>query len=157
MNVVYSNNFFEPFTTTSKGIFSKSERSIAFSGVGQVLDANNQYLFPILRAEPTTFSYNQEKNSGEYSKNSGEALTLVSGYQTRNNQRVSIAGSLSMCSNDNIHLTIGSQGGLESSANFKFCRELYQWTFQQRGVLKLSQMKHHKVRSILYMTNVLER
>jgi hypothetical protein len=105
---VYSNNFFEPFTTTSKGIFSKSERSIAFSGVGQLLDANNQYLFPILRAEPTTFSYNQEKNSGEYSKNSGEALTLVSGYQTRNNQRVSISGSLSMCSNDNIHLTIGS-------------------------------------------------
>jgi hypothetical protein len=24
LNVVYSNNFFEPFTTTSKGIFSKS-------------------------------------------------------------------------------------------------------------------------------------
>ncbi len=95
-------------------------------------------MFPILRAEPTTFSFNQEKNSGEFSKNSGEALTLVSGYQTRNNQRVSISGSLSMCSNDNFHLTIGSEGGLESSANFKFCQELYQWTFQQRGVLKLS-------------------
>jgi oligosaccharyltransferase complex subunit beta len=150
LNTVFSKNFFEPFTTTSKGIFSKNEKSIAFSGIGQVLDPNNQYVFPILRAEQTTFSYNQEKNSGEYSKISGEALTLVSGYQTRNNQRVSISGSLSMCSNDNIHLTLGSQGGLESSANFKFCQELYQWTFQQRGVLKLSQMKHHKVRSIYY-------
>jgi hypothetical protein len=130
LNTVFSKNFFEPFTTTSKGIFSKSEKSIAFSGIGQVLDPNNQYVFPILRAEQTTFSYNQEKNSGDYSKNSGEALTLVSGYQTRTNQRVSISGSFSMCSNDNIHLTLGSQGGLESSANFKFCLELYQWTFQ---------------------------
>jgi oligosaccharyltransferase complex subunit beta len=105
MNVVYSRNLFEPFTTTSKGIFSKSELSIAFSGIGQVLDPNNQFVFPILRAEPTTFSFNEEKNSGDISKTSGEALTLVSGYQTRNNQRVSISGSLSMCSNDNIHLT----------------------------------------------------
>ena len=105
LNTIYSRNLFEPFTTTSKGIFSKSERSIAFSGVGQVLDQNNQYLFPILRAEPTTFSFNPEKNSGDISKISGEALTLVSGYQTRNNQRVSISGSLSMCSNDNIYLT----------------------------------------------------
>ena len=100
---VHSKNFFEPFTTTSKGIFSQNEKPIAFSGVGQIIDSSNQYVFPILRAESTSFSFNEEKN--EVAKVSGDAITLVSGYQTRNNQRVSISGSLSMCSNDNMHAT----------------------------------------------------
>jgi len=30
--VIYSSNLFEPFRTTSKGIFSSSERPIAFNG-----------------------------------------------------------------------------------------------------------------------------
>ena len=41
--------------------------------------------------------------------------------------------------------SIGAVGGIEDSANYIFCKELYQWTFQQRGVLKLSNMRHHKV------------
>jgi hypothetical protein len=102
-NVVFSKNFFEPFTTTSKGIFSQSEKPIAFSGVGQVLDPSNKFVFPILRAEQSTFSFNQDKN--EISKVSGEALTLVSGYQTRKNQRVAVSGSLGLCSNNNMLLT----------------------------------------------------
>jgi hypothetical protein len=98
---VQSKNFFEPFTSTSKGIFSQSEKPIEFSGVGQILDSSNQYLFPILRAESSTFSFNEEK--GEVARASGDAITLVSGYQTRNNQRVSISVSLSMCSDDRMH------------------------------------------------------
>jgi hypothetical protein len=74
---VFSKNFFHPFTTTSKGIFSQSEKPIAFSGVAQLVDSSNQFVFPILRAEPTTFS---EKANGDIAKASGEALTLVSGY-----------------------------------------------------------------------------
>jgi len=104
LNFVHSKNFFEPFLTTSKGIFSQSEKPIAFNnGLGQVLDSSNQYVFPILRAEQTTFSYNEE--NGNTAKASGDGITLVSGYQTRNNQRVSISGSIGMCSNDNMHKT----------------------------------------------------
>ena len=99
-NLVYSRNLFEPFTTASKGIFTQPKSGIAYSGVGQVIDTNNQFVFPILKAEPTTYSYNAERN--EVSKASGDALTLVSGYQTRKNQRVSISGSLGLCSNENI-------------------------------------------------------
>jgi Oligosaccharyltransferase 48 kDa subunit beta len=83
LSTVYSKNFFEPFTSTSKGIFSESEKPIAFSGVGQIIDSNNQYVFPILRAEHTTFSFNEDKN--DVARVSGDAITLVSGYQTRNN------------------------------------------------------------------------
>ena len=102
--MIYSRNLFEPFTSTSKGIFSQSEKPVAFTGgVAQIIDPENQYVFPILKAEQTTFSLHSDKN--EVAKSSGDAITLVSGYQTRGNQRVSISGSLSLCSNDNIHLT----------------------------------------------------
>lgn len=101
---MYSSNFFEPFRTTSKGIFSSSEKPIALNGgLGQTVDPDNQYAFPILRAEQSTFSWNSDKS--EVAKSSGEAITLVSGYQTRGNQRVSISSSLSLCSNENVRLT----------------------------------------------------
>jgi Oligosaccharyltransferase 48 kDa subunit beta len=101
-DVLYSSNFFEPFKTTSKGIFTTSGKIAFGSGVGQTIDSSNQYAFPILRAEQSTVSV---KEDGSVAKVSGEAITLVSGYQTRGNQRVSVVGSLSMCSNDNIQLT----------------------------------------------------
>lgn len=81
--MIHSKNFFEPFKTTSKGLFSQSDKPIAYSGIGAVLDTQNQFVFPILRAEPSTFSFNGDKS--DVSKVSGEALTLVAGYQTRNN------------------------------------------------------------------------
>lgn len=42
-NILYSRNFFEPFKTSSKGIFTtNSDKPIAFTGgVGQVVDSNN--------------------------------------------------------------------------------------------------------------------
>ena len=102
-SMVFSSNFFEPFKTTSKGVFTIPERPIAYSGVGMSLDQANQYVFPILRVEPSTFSFNPDKN--EVSKASGESLSVVAGYQTRTNQRVLISGSVSICSNNNMLLT----------------------------------------------------
>ena len=101
--MVHSRNFFHPFKTTSRGLFTQHEKPIAFSGVGQIIDSSNKFVFPILRAESSTFSFNAEKN--EIAKVSGESITLVSGYQTRNNQRVSVSGSLNLCSNDNMQTT----------------------------------------------------
>jgi hypothetical protein len=56
--VVFSRNFFEPFKTTSKGIFTIPERAVAFSGIGHIIDPKNEFVFPILRAEQSTFSWN---------------------------------------------------------------------------------------------------
>lgn len=50
-NVVFSSNFFEPFKTTSKGIFTIPKKPIAFSGIGHIIDPSNHFVFPILRAE----------------------------------------------------------------------------------------------------------
>jgi len=104
-NVVFSKNLFSPFLHESKGIFSQSEKPVAFSGVAMTLDPENLFVFPILRAEESTFSFNSEQN--EISKISGEQLTLVAGYQARKNQRVATSGSISMCSNQYMLMTLG--------------------------------------------------
>ena len=41
-------------------------------------------------------------------------------------------------------LSLGNNGSIQSSSNFVFCKELAQWNFQQRGVLKLSNLRHNK-------------
>ena len=69
---------FEPFTTTSKGLFSMPSKPIAYSGIGLSIDPLNEFVFPILRAEHSTFSYNKDKDN--LSSVYGDALTLVSGY-----------------------------------------------------------------------------
>lgn len=33
---------------------------------------------------------------------------------------------------------------LESSSNFKFCKELTNWVFQESGVLRATNLRHHK-------------
>ena len=74
-----------------------------FDGVGTYLDPENQFVFPILRAESTTVSVGQPKEEGDpvrISNTSGEQLTLVAGYQTRYNNRAAIAGSTKVCTDE---------------------------------------------------------
>jgi len=90
---------FEPL----ERVFSKLERPVLFEdGVGGVLDSNknNQHVFPILRGDEGSYSFNRgASDRHETGLVSGQHLTLVSGYQTRYNQRVVLSGSLQMCSN----------------------------------------------------------
>lgn len=77
--------------------------SIAYKGIGSVLDQNNRYVFPILRGESTTMSVTDLEPSDEVpsiSSVSGEQLTLVAGYQSRYNNRATISGSLYICSDE---------------------------------------------------------
>ena len=105
-----------PLKSEAKGIFSEPQHPIVYQGLGLTLDSSNSMVFPILRAEPTTFSYSSEKD--EVSTVSGEQLTLVAGYQTRINSRVTVTGSMSVCSNTNMlmrytvkyHITLFSMG-----------------------------------------------
>ena len=89
---------------------------IAYKGIAHVVDPKNQFVFPILRAEPSSYSYNHEKKS--FSKVSGEHLSLVSGYQTRKNNRVILTGSMEMCSDKYFAMTEQSSGDVSTSSNF---------------------------------------
>lgn len=71
---------FEPL----ERVFSKLERPVLFeNGVGAVLDnnKNNQHVFPILRADEGSYSFNPAAaERHETGLVSGEHLTLVAGY-----------------------------------------------------------------------------
>ena len=98
-DVAWSSNLFEPL----ERVFSKIDRPVLIEdGLGSVIDSNknNQHVFPILRADRGSFSYNSNAEARrETGIVSGEQLTVVAGYQTRYNQRVVLSGSLEMCSN----------------------------------------------------------
>ena len=66
---------------------------------------------------------------------SGEQLVLVSGFQTRYNNRATVSGSLKMCSDQFLAL---------SEDNLRFCEQLLNWNFQRSGVLRTSNLRHNK-------------
>jgi len=77
----------------------------------------------------------QEKTSDKFHA-IGEETTLISVLQARNNARVLISGSLSLFSNR--YFT-------KKTENEYFTNELSKWVFKERGVLRASNVSHHKV------------
>lgn len=71
-SVVSSKNIFAPLTDLSLPVFDSSSQGIKFSGVGSYLDPENQFVFPILRAEPTTISSVSSGDQKKVSELSGE-------------------------------------------------------------------------------------
>ena len=103
-------------------------------------------MFPILRAEPTTTSKKTKDKSFTQSL-SGEQLTLVSGLQTRTNNRATINGSMKMCSDEFMLKTINENGQgspLQNSANYDFCMQLIDWNFHESGVIRAVNLRHNK-------------
>ena len=113
-------------------------------------------MFPILKAEAGAYSqdlalkgkpnYPQDddddddddpidKNERKRTNFDGEALSLVSGYQSLNNHRASISGSMELCSNEFMVL---------NKSNRQFCYELIDWTFHESGELRATNLRHHK-------------
>jgi oligosaccharyltransferase complex subunit beta len=72
---------------------------------------------------------------------------LVSALQARNNARVVFSGSLDLFSDRFFNARVASNDGkvkTDKSGNEKFAAELSKWTFQERGHLRLRDLKHHK-------------
>ena len=146
-NVAWSQNLFEPLAR----VFSVPERPILFEdGVGAVLDTpkRNQHVFPILRADQGSYSYHgtADEDQKRVGVVSGNQLALVAGYQTMYNQRAVFSGSFKMCSNSAMLATRDPElGTIQSSSNYKLCTEMVEWNLQERGVLKVDNVRHRKV------------
>lgn len=67
----------------------------------------------------------------------GEQLSLVAGYQSLNNHRAAFTGSMAMCSDEYF-------AWFTSKDNRKFCQEMIDWTLQESGVLRVSEIRHQK-------------
>lgn len=114
---------------------------ILYEGIAQEIDPHNQYVFPILRADENSYSINSR--TGEF-YNNGDRIKLISGYQARNNRRVVISGSTSVCS-DKFYYLSSTDGKVENSPNALFCQDLLNWNFQRTGVLKYDNIRHQRV------------
>ena len=123
-------------------ITKKPKGHILFEGIGMDLDPQNKYVFPILKANENSYSINVK--SGEVYSN-GERIKLVSGYQTRNNQRIVISGSLNLCSDQFYYLSNQNEKNkIENSPNYQFCQDILNWNFQRTGILKFNNIRHNR-------------
>eukprot|EP00744_Colponema_vietnamica_P003219 GILI01004968.1.p1 GENE.GILI01004968.1~~GILI01004968.1.p1 ORF type:complete len:425 (+),score=163.19 GILI01004968.1:46-1320(+) len=124
--------------TDAAVIVSKPKQPVLFQGVGQMVSPNNKLLLSILWGTPSSLSADSVSSAEPVSK--GADTLLVTALQARNNARVTFSGSLEMFSNKFFQHKIGS----EVAGNRKFCAELSQWTFGERGVLQASNISHRK-------------
>jgi oligosaccharyltransferase complex subunit beta len=72
---------------------------------------------------------------------------LIAGLQARNNARVIFTGSLNFFSDKTFSQSVQKQGGksFPKSGNEALVKALSQWVFKEKGVLRLSNVTHHKV------------
>lgn len=142
--VSYSSNVFASVKKTVANVSSQ----VVYQGTGIALDTSNEHVFPILKGDDSMYAVNPDANkkgkTGSF-KVAGADIALVAGYQSRYNQRVVMAGSVKMCSDDFISATLKSAGNYESSANFELCLSLIKWNFQQKSVVKIENFSHSLV------------
>jgi len=131
--VINSSNILDtPIITGSKAL--KDRKPIIFEGIGHTIQYNGLNI-GVLKGFGTTYSANLRKSPEEF-HSIGEKTILVSVLQARNNARVLISGSLSLFANR--YFT-------KKTDNEYFADELSKWVFKERGVLRASNVTHHKV------------
>jgi len=128
-----SNTLAVPIVTGLK--HSKDRKPVIFEGVGHTIPQNNGLNLAVLHGYDTTYSSVLRKSPEEF-HSVGEKTILVSVLQARNNARVLISGSLSLFSNR--YFT-------KKTDNEFLTDELSKWVFKERGVLRASNVSHHKV------------
>ncbi|KEP64923.1 UNVERIFIED_CONTAM: dolichyl-diphosphooligosaccharide--protein glycosyltransferase [Hammondia hammondi] len=118
-----------------------------------------EQLFSVLRAPETAFVLpssgetsaspgTRERKSGSEDETLllGAELSLGSALQTQNGGRATLLSSGEFCSDEFSRL--GSEKDTETGkkkiANLRVCEELLLWTFNRRGVLRWSNLKHFK-------------
>ncbi|CAG8547414.1 14908_t:CDS:2, partial [Dentiscutata heterogama] len=77
----------------------------------------------------------------------GSKAMLVSALQARNNARITFVGSTELFSDRFFDSPIQKTNSAESftkSGNEDFVKDLTKWTFQEKGVLKVTSRNHHK-------------
>ncbi|CAI2365420.1 unnamed protein product [Moneuplotes crassus] len=130
------------------------DSEVAFLGSGIKVDPDNSYSFPILSGNDGLKAKLPSKNVGgkEVKREFlGEDVVLVSGYQSRYNQRAVLSASIEICTDKFINATqVGED--VTTSPNYQFCLETLKWNFQAKSVLKLENFDHSLVDTSLVET-----
>jgi oligosaccharyltransferase complex subunit beta len=149
-NLAWSNNLFEPIRHNIVDF----SNPVAYKGTGMKLDSENSYVFPILSGDEHVYATNPNFNKKDKTSSSfkvvGEEITLVAGYQSRYNQRAVISGSLDLCTDDLISVGAPKNSDFSESSNWILCKNILDWNFQQKSVLKAENMHHQLIDKSLY-------
>ncbi|KAL4105537.1 hypothetical protein PRIC1_003599 [Phytophthora ramorum] len=122
------------------GALATSPKPVAFSGVGMSLEPSNILAFHALMAPATAYSANPVKPITDKVVASdllfGNQIGLVTAVQGRNNARLLFAGSLDLFSDKYMQN--------KDFANAEFADAVTKWGFQEAGVLRMTNVKHHR-------------
>lgn len=135
------------------GPSAAAEKYIAFPrAVGQTLGNTSPLLAPILRAPETAYSYNPKEDAEtvEDPFATGSQLSLVTALQARNNARFVVLGSVEVLANEWFDAKIKpveSKAIAQRTANRDFSAAVSAWNFQEIGVLRVGNIKHHLAQS----------
>ncbi|KAI0781447.1 Dolichyl-diphosphooligosaccharide-protein glycosyltransferase subunit [Trametes elegans] len=137
-------------------VVSPNLAPVWFSGVPQAL-GNNPMLVPLLKAPAESFASDADSDSGaealvEAAEKGGEGLwagsqlSLVTGFQTLDNARATWVGGVDLFTDEffNKEVTKGKQSG-----NRQFARDVSAWTFQEKEVLRIDEVEHHRINETL--------
>lgn len=128
---------------------TKVNAPVLFEGVGQDIQEDSALVFSVLSAAQTAYSHDPD-SPVEALHVAGKKTSLVSAMQARNNARVIFSGSLSLFSDKFFKSSVQkySQDGkaktFDKSGNEVFVKQLVQWAFHERGILRTRDVSHHK-------------
>ncbi|MEW5304335.1 MAG: hypothetical protein WDW38_011025 [Sanguina aurantia] len=121
---------------------------VLFRGIASAVAADAELVTVVLSASSTAYSHDPRKAVLEPPLLlTGQGASLVSAVQARNNARVVVAGSLELFSDEFFDAQVWSKGAWSSTANRAFTSTLALWCFQQRGVLRATNFRHHHIGS----------
>ncbi|KAH3683470.1 hypothetical protein WICPIJ_005554 [Wickerhamomyces pijperi] len=107
---------------------------ITYSGSAALL-TNNNLLFPILQSPSTSFTKNSQESDEANNWTVGTQGYLAVGHQGLNNARGAWIGDASL---------------LDDSQFSTFDKELLQWTFQMKNILRVTEVKHNHINGDTY-------
>mmetsp|Transcript_26156 Transcript_26156/g.46525 ORF Transcript_26156/g.46525 Transcript_26156/m.46525 type:complete len:400 (+) Transcript_26156:3618-4817(+) len=117
--------------TEHRIIASKPKAPIKFTGIAFQIRKDHKLAFPILNATDTSFLQNELKGGEVVETVQGKNIVLGAVFQGTNNARMSIFGSVDICSDKH------------QDSNLLFCKEALEWTISKKGVLRTSNITHY--------------
>lgn len=123
---------------------AESAPGVLFHGIGHSIDDKSVLAVKVLSGGPAAYSASPNKPIGDYPESAGQQTLLVSAVQARNNARIVLSGSLDLFSNEFFRATVSSDGEESGTGNEHFAAELSKWALGERGVLRFSNIVHHK-------------
>lgn len=132
-----------------EGLFGSKppEGIVVYQGAALSISRESKQVLNALAGGDTTFAHVLGKAVRDHPNIAGSEIALVALVQARNNARLAIAGSIAMFSNrfwqGPVQQSLGSR--YAEPANREFCTAITEWAFHERGVLRTSNLRHHRV------------